>query len=135
RSGRSRRGERRTQGWRKISARSETRARCAHGRRYRRRYRETCGEVARAGLRDASSKLSCAHESVGPLDRTSCGPPPRSGEDLMDDPRQADMFVNSPIQAEMFDAPAQVERKPIHSKRYGIIEPPPPGGHTPETIR
>ncbi|HXS49412.1 MAG TPA: hypothetical protein VN713_04735 [Sphingomicrobium sp.] len=53
----------------------------------------------------------------------------------MDDPRQPDMFGSSPPQAEMFDAPAQVERKPIHSKRYGIIEPPPPGGHTPETIR
>jgi len=53
----------------------------------------------------------------------------------MDDPRQADMFGNLPTQAEMFDGSAQVERKPIHSKRYGIIEPPPPGGHTPETIR
>jgi hypothetical protein len=53
----------------------------------------------------------------------------------MDDPRQHDMFGHSPSQAEMFDVPVQVERKPIHSKRYGIIEPPPPGGHTPDTIR
>lgn len=53
----------------------------------------------------------------------------------MDDPRQPDMFGQSPAQSEMFDAPAAAERKPIHSERYGIIEPPPPGGHTPETIR
>jgi hypothetical protein len=53
----------------------------------------------------------------------------------MDDPRQPDMFGPSPAQAEMFDAPAPRERKPIHSAKYGIIEPPPPGGHTPETIR
>jgi hypothetical protein len=53
----------------------------------------------------------------------------------MDDPRQPDMFGHSPTQADMFDAPTLTERKPIHSKRYGIIEPPPPGGHTPQTIR
>jgi hypothetical protein len=45
------------------------------------------------------------------------------------------MFGHSPAQAEMLDAPVSLERKPIHSKRYGIIEPPPPGGHTPDTIR
>jgi hypothetical protein len=53
----------------------------------------------------------------------------------MDDPRQQDMFGNAPTQSEMFDAPATAERKPIHSTKYGIIEPPPPGGHTSETIR
>jgi hypothetical protein len=54
---------------------------------------------------------------------------------MMDDPRQHDMFGHTTAQAEMFDAPAPAERKPIHSAKYGIIEPPPPGGHTPETIR
>lgn len=53
----------------------------------------------------------------------------------MDDPRQPDMFGHSPAQTEMFDAPVPVDRKPIHSERYGIIEPPPPGGHTRETMR
>jgi hypothetical protein len=53
----------------------------------------------------------------------------------MDDPRQPDMFGSAPSQAEMFDAPVATARKPIHSAKYGIIEPPPPGGHTPETIR
>lgn len=27
------------------------------------------------------------------------------------------------------------ERKPIHSETWGVIKPPPAGGHTPETIR
>jgi len=53
----------------------------------------------------------------------------------MDDPRQPDMFGHTPHQAEMFGAPEPAVRKPIHSAKYGIIEPPPPGGHTPETIR
>lgn len=53
----------------------------------------------------------------------------------MDDPRQSDMFGNSPAQTDMFEAPVSTERKPIHSAKYGVIEPPPPGGHTPETIR
>ena len=53
----------------------------------------------------------------------------------MDDPRQSDMFGHAAAQAEMFDAPVSTERKAIHSAKYGIIEPPPPGGHTPETIR
>lgn len=53
----------------------------------------------------------------------------------MDDPRQPDMFGRTATQSEMFDAPVTAERKPIHSAKYGIIEPPPPGGHTPETIR
>lgn len=53
----------------------------------------------------------------------------------MDDPRQPDMFGHTPAQADMFDPPVATERKPIHSERYGTIEPPPPGGHTPETIR
>lgn len=53
----------------------------------------------------------------------------------MDDPRQQDMFGHSPAQGALFDAPAAAERKPIHSAKYGIIEPPPPGGHTTETIR
>lgn len=53
----------------------------------------------------------------------------------MDDPRQPDMFGRSPAQPELFEPSATIERKPIHSERYGIIEPPPPGGHTPETIR
>ncbi len=53
----------------------------------------------------------------------------------MDDQRQPDMFGHLPSQGALFDAPAAAERKPIHSARYGIIEPPPPGGHTPETIR
>lgn len=53
----------------------------------------------------------------------------------MHDPDQPDMFRHTPAQSEMFDAPAPAERKPIHSAKYGIIEPPPPGGHTPETIR
>ena len=53
----------------------------------------------------------------------------------MDDPRQPDMFGHTATQSEMFDGPAAVERKAIHSAKYGIIEPPPPRGHTPETIR
>ena len=53
----------------------------------------------------------------------------------MDASRQPDMFGQSATQSEMFDAPVTAERKPIHSAKYGIIEPPPPGGHTPETIR
>lgn len=53
----------------------------------------------------------------------------------MDDPRQPDMFGQARGQADMFEAPASATRKPIHSERYGIIEPPPPGGHTPDTIR
>lgn len=53
----------------------------------------------------------------------------------MDDPRQPDMFGHSSSQGEMFDAPVPAERKPIVSEKYGIIEPPPPGGHTPDTIR
>lgn len=53
----------------------------------------------------------------------------------MDDQRQPDMFGNSAAQSDMFETPVAAERKPIHSARYGIIEPPPPGGHTPETIR
>src|SRR4051794_11471743 len=53
----------------------------------------------------------------------------------MDDPRQPDMFRHTHAQSEMFDAPVSTERRPIHSAKYGIIEPPPPGGHTPETIR
>jgi hypothetical protein len=53
----------------------------------------------------------------------------------MDDPRQHDMFGHSPAQSEMFEAAVPAERKPIHSEKYGIIEPPPPGGHTPATIR
>lgn len=53
----------------------------------------------------------------------------------MDDPRQSDMFGSAPSQSEMFDAPVPSTRKPIHSAKYGIIEPPPPGGHTPDTIR
>lgn len=44
------------------------------------------------------------------------------------------MFGPSHSQGALFDAPLDV-RKPIHSERYGIIEPPPPGGHTPDTIR
>ena len=53
----------------------------------------------------------------------------------MDDPRQSDMFGHAPSQGDMFDAPAPATRKPIYSEKYGLIEPPPPGGHTPETIR
>ena len=53
----------------------------------------------------------------------------------MDDPRQHDMFGQSAPQGEMFDSPAPPARQAIHSERYGIIEPPPPGGHTPDTIR
>lgn len=53
----------------------------------------------------------------------------------MDDPRQTDMFGHLPAQEEMFDAPVTAERKPIVSAKYGIIEPLPPGGHTPDTIR
>jgi hypothetical protein len=45
------------------------------------------------------------------------------------------MVGHVPVQEEMFDAPVASERKPIHSEKYGVIEPPPPGGHTPETIR
>ena len=45
------------------------------------------------------------------------------------------MFGHSPTQAEMFEAAVSAERKPIQSVKYGIIEPPPPGGHTRETIR
>lgn len=52
----------------------------------------------------------------------------------MDDPRQTDMFGHTPSQGALFDAPPEVG-KPIVSERYGVIEPPPPGGHTPETIR
>lgn len=52
----------------------------------------------------------------------------------MDDPRQPDMFGHTPAQGGLFDAPPAVG-KPIVSERYGVIEPPPPGGHTPETIR
>jgi hypothetical protein len=54
---------------------------------------------------------------------------------MMDDPRQSDMFGQAVTQQEMFDAPMPASRQPIHSERYGIIEPPPPGGHTPDTIR
>lgn len=46
-----------------------------------------------------------------------------------------DMFGHSPAQQDMFDPAGPAERKPIHSEKYGIIEPPPPGGHTPDTIR
>jgi hypothetical protein len=53
----------------------------------------------------------------------------------MDDPRQPDMFGHSPAQADMFDAPITYERKPVYSPKYGLIEPPPLGGHTKETIR
>lgn len=53
----------------------------------------------------------------------------------MDDHRQPDMFGRTPSQGGLFDAPVLTERKLIHSERYGIIEPPPPGGHTPDTIR
>jgi hypothetical protein len=53
----------------------------------------------------------------------------------MDDARQPDMFGHSPAQGALFDAPVLTERKAIHSAKYGIIEPPPAGGHTPETIR
>jgi hypothetical protein len=53
----------------------------------------------------------------------------------MDDPRQPDMFGQSSTQSEMFAPAIPAERKPIHSVKYGIIEPPPPGGHTRETIR
>lgn len=35
----------------------------------------------------------------------------------------------------MFEPAVPAERKAIYSEKYGIIEPPPPGGHTPETIR
>ena len=46
------------------------------------------------------------------------------------------MFGHTPAQAEMFGAPAPAaERKPIYSEKYGWIEPPPPGGHTRDTIR
>lgn len=52
------------------------------------------------------------------------------------DARQPDMFGHSPAQGEMFEAPAKpAERKPVYSEKYGWIEPPPPGGHTPDTIR
>lgn len=53
----------------------------------------------------------------------------------MDDPRQPDMFGQTAAQSDMFGASDRAERKPIRSERYGIIEPPPPGGHTPDTIR
>src|SRR4051794_3865682 len=53
----------------------------------------------------------------------------------MDDPRQPDMFGHTASQSELFDAPVSTERKPIYSAKYGLIEPPPPGGHTSETIR
>ena len=53
----------------------------------------------------------------------------------MDDPRQPDMFGHSAAQTEMFEAPATIERMPIYSEKYGLIEPPPPGGHTRDTIR
>lgn len=53
----------------------------------------------------------------------------------MEDPRQPDMFGHTPMQGEMFESPIAETRKPIHSERYGIIEPPPSDGHTPETIR
>lgn len=48
---------------------------------------------------------------------------------------QDDLFGHKPGQGEMFAAPAPVMGKPIYSERYGLIEPPPPGGHTPDTIR
>jgi hypothetical protein len=52
----------------------------------------------------------------------------------MHEPDQFDMFGHTPSQSEMFEA-CPVVGKPIHSEKYGVIEPPPPGGHTPETIR
>ena len=52
----------------------------------------------------------------------------------MHNPDQPDMFGYTPSQSEMFETPVVVG-KPIHSEKYGIIEPPPPGGHTPDTIR
>lgn len=53
----------------------------------------------------------------------------------MDDPRQPDMFGHSARQGEMFEPAAPAARKAIVSEKYGVIEPPPPGGHTRETIR
>ena len=53
----------------------------------------------------------------------------------MHDPDQPDMFGHTPAQSEMFEAPPPVVGRPIVSEKYGVIEPPPPGGHTPETIR
>lgn len=47
---------------------------------------------------------------------------------------QPDLFGHSPPQGEMFD-PSTGQGKPIYSETYGLIEPPPPGGHTPDTIR
>ncbi|MFN2474338.1 MAG: hypothetical protein ABR588_10545 [Sphingomicrobium sp.] len=52
----------------------------------------------------------------------------------MDDPRQHDMFGHPAPQGEMFDAPPAIGQ-PIYSEKYGWIEPPPPGGHTRDTIR
>ena len=52
----------------------------------------------------------------------------------MANPSQPDLFGDLSRQGEMFDAPA-AGRKPIHSETYGVIELPPPGGHTPDTIR
>lgn len=52
----------------------------------------------------------------------------------MRDSNQPDMFGYTPAQNEMFEAMPIVGR-PIVSEKYGVIEPPPAGGHTPDTIR
>jgi hypothetical protein len=52
----------------------------------------------------------------------------------MSSPDQPDLFGGTPQQSEMFETPPALG-KPIWSEKYGLIEPPPPGGHTPDTIR
>jgi hypothetical protein len=48
---------------------------------------------------------------------------------------QPDLFGEAPNQGEMFASGPPAERQPIWSEIWGWIEPPPAGGHTPETIR
>lgn len=48
---------------------------------------------------------------------------------------QDDLFGHVPQQGELLDAPTGGPRKAIYSEIYGWIEPPPVGGHTPDTIR
>lgn len=61
-------------------------------------------------------------------------PVPRTRFKRMAHSNQPDLFGQTPWRSETFEA-APAVGKPIYSEKYGLIEPPPPGGHTPDTIR
>lgn len=48
---------------------------------------------------------------------------------------QPDLFGETPPQGETFAGETREYGKPFWSDEWGWIEPPPPGGHTAETIR